>query len=396
MSPHWKNYNRGLPRKFLTTKVEFSLLRLYNKCTFWDKQILRVAIYPKLANSFCELSLRLKEQVVAESVFYLLYRTLFPPKRDDLVQEMVVKSGVDSKATSIQLDNLHYRDLAYAFEEIAKKIPQLKLVDTYDKKKWLKYFDKNGEPLPPASPLMTWLNCILHTLQTERKSTTTPEISPSFWSFVRLPNANASAANGRTRCWWSGEWTSSPKSARMKEIQIWRRWSYRLLRNVIRDRECTSITFIYFFHCNQVNTCLQRVRSVSGVASVVAKSDNGVPGVRIRWRREKTNASHSYRVFGHAGCNVHWYQRLKVYVILGVLQVHCLWEMVHERLRQGSVLTCHADFAFSVQWRTFLPWLPSTTKLKEKAAGRHLTTCWQSGLYALPPCPEALRGSLRR
>ena len=59
---------------------------------------------------------------------------------------MLRLSGVDPRKSSVLLTNDHFRDLCNAFEEIANKIPQLRLVDTYDPKKWLQHFDENGNP----------------------------------------------------------------------------------------------------------------------------------------------------------------------------------------------------------------------------------------------------------
>ncbi|XP_076799656.1 dimethyladenosine transferase 1, mitochondrial-like isoform X2 [Clavelina lepadiformis] len=73
--------------------------------------------------------------------------TLFPPRRKDLVEEIFQISGVTPSTRAYMLDNLHFRDLCYAYEDIAKRIPQLKLVDTFDPNMWSKtYFDKDGNP----------------------------------------------------------------------------------------------------------------------------------------------------------------------------------------------------------------------------------------------------------
>nr|XP_002130387.1 dimethyladenosine transferase 1, mitochondrial-like [Ciona intestinalis] len=72
-------------------------------------------------------------------------KTMFPPKRSDLVDEIFRKSGVDPLTRSNELENLHFRDLCYAYEEIADRIPNLRKVDTYGENEWSKtYFDANG------------------------------------------------------------------------------------------------------------------------------------------------------------------------------------------------------------------------------------------------------------
>lgn len=87
---------------------------------------------------------------------YLFYRrTLFPRVRTDLVEEMFRISGVFPQSQSTKLENHHFRDLCYAFDEISQRIPQLKLVDTYDPKVWKKHFDEQGNPIlssPKSDP----------------------------------------------------------------------------------------------------------------------------------------------------------------------------------------------------------------------------------------------------
>lgn len=56
-------------------------------------------------------------------------------------------SGVSDGTWPIDLTNEQFRDLCYAYEEIANKIPQLRLVDSYDPNVWAKYFNSNGDPL---------------------------------------------------------------------------------------------------------------------------------------------------------------------------------------------------------------------------------------------------------
>uniref|UniRef100_H2YRF1 rRNA adenine N(6)-methyltransferase n=1 Tax=Ciona savignyi TaxID=51511 RepID=H2YRF1_CIOSA len=74
-------------------------------------------------------------------------KTMFPPKRTDLVSEIFRKSGVHPKLRSFELESSHFRDLCYAYDEIANRIPQLRKVDTYDDRQWSKkYFDEDGNP----------------------------------------------------------------------------------------------------------------------------------------------------------------------------------------------------------------------------------------------------------
>lgn len=74
-------------------------------------------------------------------------KSLFPPSRKDLLEEIFRLSSVNPSTPGYKLDNLHFRDLCYAYETIATRIPQLRLVDTYSPKHWLKYFDADGNPL---------------------------------------------------------------------------------------------------------------------------------------------------------------------------------------------------------------------------------------------------------
>ena len=67
--------------------------------------------------------------------------------------EVLKLSGIDGKICGFQLDNLHFRDLCYAYESIAKRIPQIRKVDAFDQKSWLKFFDKNGDPIEEDSTL---------------------------------------------------------------------------------------------------------------------------------------------------------------------------------------------------------------------------------------------------
>lgn len=73
--------------------------------------------------------------------------SLFPPTRQDLVDEILKISGVDPKLRPTSLYMEHFRDLCYAFQEICVRIPQLAMIDTYEKKRWLKYFDESGDPI---------------------------------------------------------------------------------------------------------------------------------------------------------------------------------------------------------------------------------------------------------
>ena len=77
--------------------------------------------------------------------------TLFPRARCDLVEEVFRISGVSPNAQSTKLENEELRDLCYAFDEIATRIPQLRLVDTYDPKVWRRHFDEQGNPIEAIS-----------------------------------------------------------------------------------------------------------------------------------------------------------------------------------------------------------------------------------------------------
>ena len=79
--------------------------------------------------------------------FYFDCRTLFPPKRKDLTDEMFRISGVSPQLRPAFLENRHIYDLCLAYEEIATRIPAIKKVDTHDPTKWRKYFDQDGFPL---------------------------------------------------------------------------------------------------------------------------------------------------------------------------------------------------------------------------------------------------------
>ena len=81
----------------------------------------------------------------------LYSRSLFPPQRTDLVNRFLKLTSLDTKKAASTFENDQFVDLCLAFEEIASEIPQLRLVDTYSAKPWLKYFDENGEPLDDAA-----------------------------------------------------------------------------------------------------------------------------------------------------------------------------------------------------------------------------------------------------
>lgn len=74
--------------------------------------------------------------------------TLFPPRRRDLTNRMFRLASVDKETPGANLENNHFRDLYFAYEEIASRIPQLRDVDGYGDSVWLKKFDDTGEPLP--------------------------------------------------------------------------------------------------------------------------------------------------------------------------------------------------------------------------------------------------------
>jgi len=77
-------------------------------------------------------------------------KSLFPPRRTDLFERFLKLTSLDTTKAASTFENDHFRDLCLAFEEIAVEIPQLRLVDTYSAKPWLKYFDEKGEPLEDA------------------------------------------------------------------------------------------------------------------------------------------------------------------------------------------------------------------------------------------------------
>lgn len=64
-----------------------------------------------------------------------------------MVQATLKVAGVNPEERPFALDNMHFRDLSYAYCEIATKIPELNLLDTYSPKEWLKFFNEDGEPL---------------------------------------------------------------------------------------------------------------------------------------------------------------------------------------------------------------------------------------------------------
>ena len=55
-------------------------------------------------------------------------------------------SGVYPNVLPITLQNQHFYDLCHAYEEIATRIPELRKVDTFSPRIWLKHFDEQGNP----------------------------------------------------------------------------------------------------------------------------------------------------------------------------------------------------------------------------------------------------------